>query len=309
METSIWWSHATGMCSWNPRESVFCWATPTVRSYLNRLSSSPTIRSTFNGGPISSQLAISMATATWIFWCKPFRIPLLHLLRFGHWFFRGDSSCTHLRTGQHLRGRQLQRRWHAGHRLRRHRIYNRYEYRKPDLSKQHLFPGAFSSLAAGDFTGNGKQDLILAGAQLGGPAGVRVFESSCHHADSCEHEQTYLQYGQPSQLAVIVNTDVDGFNTGCFSVCPAGNVAWFDGHVALATTPLTPAANHAGAATFNLIFPEACTPSRPVIPDRSCPRPRIHLPSKSCGLRPGCPSPLRLRRRSTARASQSLQTR
>lgn len=117
------------------------------------------------------------------------------------------------------------------------------------------FPGAFSSVAAGDFNRDGKQDLIVTGGQPGGSGGAYIYLNSRAITTALVGvDQLAPQYGHPSQLTVQVNTDVDGFNTGCFSACPLGTITWFDGNAALGTSPVTPAANHAGTATFDTYF-------------------------------------------------------
>ncbi len=123
------------------------------------------------------------------------------------------------------------------------------------FSANTYFPGAFSSVAAGDFNQDGKQDLIVTGGQPGGTGGAYIYLNSRAITTALVGvDQLAPQYGHPSQLSVQVNTDVDGFNTGCFSACPLGTITWFDGKVALGTSPVTPASNHSGTATFNTYF-------------------------------------------------------
>jgi uncharacterized protein (TIGR03437 family) len=123
------------------------------------------------------------------------------------------------------------------------------------FSANTYFPGAFGSVAAGDFNNDGKQDLVLTGGPLGDSAGAYIYLNS--RATTMALVGVYPlgpQYGQPSQLSATINTDVNGYNTGCFSTCPVGTITWFDGNVALGTAPVAPGSNHSGTATFGTYF-------------------------------------------------------
>jgi hypothetical protein len=117
------------------------------------------------------------------------------------------------------------------------------------FSSTTCFFGGFSWAAAGDFNRDGKLDLALAGAAPNSLPGTYIYlNSRAITVSQVSADQSHPHYGQSSHLTARVDTRVDnsisGFNTGCFSACPAGTVTWFDGDLVLTTTPLTPGVEH-----------------------------------------------------------------
>src|ERR1700733_9700605 len=114
-------------------------------------------------------------------------------------------------------------------------------------------PGEFGWVASGDVNQDGKQDLVAVGGIPPAPSGVYVYlNGRAPTSVSIVVDQLSPVYGQTNHFSAMVNTALQGYNSGCFSACPQGTLTWFDGAQAIGTSALTLTTNHAATSTFDV---------------------------------------------------------